>query len=209
MVTSSVSDSSLLQLDHIATRFQAAHQLGQRYIPLTTYIKIPVHSSIKAVVCIPDFQLSTEKARSVLPASFSKFDVVSNLQRLSLLISALFASAQISPELTEIPVQLAVAINAGLQDVVHQPYRQSLVPGLKEILQLKPSEMPGLLGACLSGAGPTILCLATSHFTRIGDRMRQCVAQQTMSSGESPGQPIECQILVLEISSSGALITSQ
>ncbi len=63
-------------------------------------------------------------------------------------------------------------IYLAMQDKVHQPYRQSLIPGLSEILQsMTPTTQPGLLGICLSGAGPTILALATEHFEEIAERI--------------------------------------
>ena len=63
-------------------------------------------------------------------------------------------------------------IYLAMQDRMHQPYRQSLIPGLTEILQsLNPKTQPGLLGICLSGAGPTILALATGQFDEIAERI--------------------------------------
>lgn len=57
-----------------------------------------------------------------------------------------------------------------MQDKLHQPYRQTLIPGLTEIVEsMTPSTQPGLLGVCLSGAGPTILALATSNFEEIAE----------------------------------------
>jgi homoserine kinase len=90
---------------------------------------------------VPDFDLPTAKARSVLPASYSREDAVFNVQRASLLIAALSAGA-------------TWAFPAALEDRFHQPYRIPLVPGLDEILKLR---APGLLGCALSGAGPSIL----------------------------------------------------
>ena len=59
-----------------------------------------------------------------------------------------------------------------MQDKLHQPYRQTLIPGLTEIVEsMTPGTQPGLLGVCLSGAGPTILALATSNFAEIADRI--------------------------------------
>ena len=55
-------------------------------------------------------------------------------------------------------------------DKIHQPYRASLVPGLTDsLLSMTPSSQPGFLGICLSGAGPTILTLATECFSEIAD----------------------------------------
>jgi len=57
-----------------------------------------------------------------------------------------------------------------MQDKVHQPYRKHLIPGLPEILaSVTPQSHPGLLGICLSGAGPTILALATHNFEHIAE----------------------------------------
>jgi homoserine kinase len=59
-----------------------------------------------------------------------------------------------------------------MQDKIHQPYRGTLIPGLGEIVQsMSPVTQPGFLGCCLSGAGPTILALATSHFDEIAERI--------------------------------------
>ncbi len=61
-----------------------------------------------------------------------------------------------------------------MQDKLHQPYRQTLIPGLADIVEsMTPATQPGLLGVCLSGAGPTILALATDHFDEIADRIIQ------------------------------------
>ncbi len=63
-------------------------------------------------------------------------------------------------------------IYLAMQDKLHQPYRQTLIPGLTEIVEsMTPDTQPGLLGVCLSGAGPTILALATDHFEEIAERI--------------------------------------
>ncbi len=80
-----------------------------------------------------------------------------NLQRLAVLTTALARSPP-DPEL----------IYEAMKDRVHHPYRSALIPGLPEILStLTPTTHPGLLGICLSGAGPTILALATDNYDAI------------------------------------------
>ena len=84
-----------------------------------------------------------------------------------------------------------------MQDKVHQPYRKNLIPGLTEILQsMTPSTQPGLLGICLSGAGPTILALATTNFTEIAERIIERFKMQDIS----------CQWKVLEPAEEGAVV---
>jgi homoserine kinase len=49
-------------------------------------------------------------------------------------------------------------------------YHSFQIPGLSEVTSnITPSSHPGLLGICLSGAGPTILALATGGFEAIAD----------------------------------------
>ena len=121
------------------------------------HIRFPWAKEIRCIAIIPDFEVSTAKARSVLPTTYEKADVIYNLQRVALLTTAL---GQSPPN--------AEMIYDGMQDKVHQPYRKGLIPGLTEILKsVTPEKNPGLLGICLSGAGPTILALATESFEDI------------------------------------------
>ncbi|KFY47789.1 hypothetical protein V496_10449 [Pseudogymnoascus sp. VKM F-4515 (FW-2607)] len=116
---------------------------------------------IRCIVVIPDFEVATAKAREVLPTSYTRPDIVFNLQRVALLPTALGESPP-DPEF----------IYLSMQDKIHQPYRKTLIPGLTEILQsLSPKSHPGLLGTCLSGAGPTIMTLATDNFESIADHL--------------------------------------
>jgi homoserine kinase len=102
--------------------------------------KLTIPGKIGAVVVIPTFELSTEKARSVLPETYSRKDTVYNIQRAALTIAALTTGNW-------------ALIREGMRDRIHQPYRAKLIPGLEEILAL---EIKGLLGVALSGAGPTV-----------------------------------------------------
>lgn len=79
-----------------------------------------------------------------------------------------------------------------MQDKLHQPYRQTLIPGLTEIVEsMTPSTQPGLLGVCLSGAGPTILALATDHFEEIADRIIERFTQQGIQCNWKLLEPAE------------------
>ena len=125
------------------------------------HIRFPWAQEIKCIAIIPDFEVSTAKARKVLPTSYEKADVIYNLQRVALLTTALGQSPP-NPSM----------IYDGMQDKVHQPYRKGLIPGLTGILRsVTPDKNPGLLGICLSGAGPTILALATDNFDSIAEHL--------------------------------------
>lgn len=79
-----------------------------------------------------------------------------------------------------------------MQDKLHQPYRQTLIPGLGEIVEsMSPSTQEGLLGVCLSGAGPTILALATDNFEKIAENIISRFTKQNISCRWLLLQPAE------------------
>jgi len=100
---------------------------------------------IQFVVATPEVQLDTAHARQVLPQHIALGDAVFNLQRALLLVRALDAGRH--DDLRE-----------AMRDRWHQPARAPLVPGLAEAMAL---DDPAVLGVCLSGAGPSIVALAT------------------------------------------------
>ena len=108
---------------------------------------------IRVIAVTPAIELPTKKSRAVLPALVPRDDAVENLQR-----SALFVAA--------IEARRYDLIWDAMQDRLHQPYRQKLIPGLAEVLAIP--QMPGLLGLALSGAGPSVVALATAGFDEIG-----------------------------------------
>ena len=105
---------------------------------------IDVANGLKFVALIPNFKLSTKKARAVLPKKISYKDGVYNVSRVSLLISAL------SNGKFEL-------LKYGLGDRLHQPYRGNLIPDYEDIMAI--CQQHNALGTFLSGAGPTIMAL--------------------------------------------------
>ncbi|MBY0503225.1 MAG: homoserine kinase [Bryobacteraceae bacterium] len=120
-------------------------------------VRLELSPRFDCAVVVPDFALATSKARSVLPATYSKADAIFNTQRAALLIAALITGT-------------TSAFPTALEDRYHQPYRAPLVPGLEEILRLR---APGLLGCCLSGAGPSVLVFYEKGAGEVADLARQ------------------------------------
>lgn len=126
---------------------------------LARSLKYGLAPELKAVCVIPQFEVSTALSRDVLPGAYTREDAIYNLQRVALLTSAL---AQSPPD--------AGLVYLAMQDRLHQRYRRVLVPGLAHILtSITPKTHDGLLGVCLSGAGPTVLALATHNFEEIAN----------------------------------------
>lgn len=108
------------------------------------YIRIEPEERLEVLVAIPEFQLSTEKARHLLPTQVAMKDAVFNVGHSSLLVAALSAGRY-------------DMIRHAMKDALHQPYRSALVPGMPAILEQATEH--GALGVALSGAGPTLLAL--------------------------------------------------
>jgi len=109
------------------------------------YRKIPWNDDWKLMVCVPDYELNTEISRSVLPKEVPMKDAVFNLKKTAMFIDALYNKDE---EL----------FKSALQDKLHQPYREKIVPGLVDIINnLK--HINGVIGTVLCGAGPSILII--------------------------------------------------
>lgn len=111
------------------------------------YCKLDWPDEWKLTLCMPDFELSTNISRSVLPEKIDREDAVFNIRRASMLVHAIHTKD------TEL-------MKLAMQDKLHQPYRVRFVPGLEEVMdELK--NFDNVLGVALSGAGPSILVITS------------------------------------------------
>jgi len=102
-----------------------------------------VAKNIKFCAIIPDFELSTEMARAILPKHVDMRDAVFNISHSCMLLKGFEAGN-------------AWLIKHCLDDKIHQNYRASLIP---EFENLKQFVDKNAIGLCISGAGSTMLCL--------------------------------------------------
>lgn len=121
------------------------------------HIRVTPAARLETVVAIPDFHLSTEKARKVIPPMLPLADAVFNIGHSNLLVAALCTGRY---EL----------IRHAMKDAVHQPYRAALIPGMLEVLAGATDH--GALGAALSGAGPTLIALVDAEDDRMEELER-------------------------------------
>jgi homoserine kinase len=133
------------------------------------------------LLAIPEQALSTEEARRVLPAHYSRADAVANIQNSMLLVAALTHGRH-------------DLLGAALQDRIHQPYRAPLCPLLPCLQEL--TGKCGVLGVALSGAGPSVIVfldalastqntrkLIATHITRSGLRAELLPTSIAMRGG--------------------------
>ena len=109
-------------------------------------VRLNVNSELVPIIAIPDYQLATKQARSVLPQQVSREESVFNISRTALLVHSLTQDLSLLFQATE--------------DRLHQFQRSEVMPKSWHLLsELRRNEFP----AVVSGAGPAILILATSE----------------------------------------------
>jgi homoserine kinase len=149
-------------------------------------IRFDAPRDLRAVLFIPELRLSTNEMRAALPANVPLGDAVANLGAVAIGVAGLATGR------FEILSRLTV-------DRLHEPYRALAYPQLPRLVDA--ARRAGALGACLSGAGSTILAFADSMagITRI-EAAFVAVAADT----DLPGR-----VTVVEPRNTGARIVSR
>lgn len=148
--------------DNVAACWHGGLTVAAAAEPLAV-VSIPPPAGWRALLVLPGTPVATAKARSMLPQSYPRQDVVMNLQCAALLTAA-FALDR--PDL----MQLAT------RDRLHQPYRGQLCPLLPVLLPLAGSH--GVMSVTLSGAGPSVLLL-TQKPASCDERLKQIIQEAT------------------------------
>jgi homoserine kinase len=128
---------------------------------------------LTAVVFIPDEHGATWVARAELPQHVALADAAFNIGAASGIVAGML-TGDVS------------AISAGMRDRLHEPPRSRLYPHL--IPMSEAARAAGAIGACLSGAGPSVLALVTH------DRMLD-ICQAMQESGEGASVAGSCRHL--------------
>lgn len=124
-----------------------------------TTLNIPVKHDYRFVAFIPPFTLSTEKSRSVLPQILPRADAIANVSHLALMVASLINGYD-------------EGLKLGFKDKLHQPYRGDLIEGFNDIMKVLEHDEQ-VLGAYLSGAGPTIMAVIKAEDTKGVVRLKE------------------------------------
>ncbi|MBO5851155.1 MAG: threonine synthase [Clostridia bacterium] len=110
-------------------------------------VKNQVSNKLKVLALIPDFELSTKKARAVLPQSVSLKDAIHNLCR-----SAITSEAFLKGDMQ--------MIKAVFDDKIHQPARLPLIKGSQKVIEMLNGKG---YAVAISGAGSTLLAVGLKN----------------------------------------------
>ena len=105
------------------------------------YYSHKIEGDIKCLVLIPDYAVTTQKARNTLPGYYPKRDVAFNISHASLLVASIVSGNY---------ENLLCAID----DRVHEPYRKIFIDGYQKLYNKLKAY--GALGTFISGSGPTL-----------------------------------------------------
>ena len=147
------------------------------------YIKTQPSPIIRAVAVVPTFELKTSDARKVLPDKFEFKDVIYNVSH-----AALFVGAFITGNFS--------SLRFAMEDRLHQPYRESLIPGMQKVFNAAMDN--GAQSVSISGSGPTVIAFVNSKDELIGKAMKE--AWLSMD--------IDCRALQLELDNEGHTISA-
>ncbi|MCY6370139.1 homoserine kinase [Clostridium ganghwense] len=112
------------------------------------YSKVNIPNDLRMFVMIPNFKLSTEEARHVLPPNYSNGDCIFNISR-----AAMFVNAMNNGELDKLRVST--------QDRIHQNYRINLISDAEKIFE--GAREYGSLAEFISGSGSTLMALVDKN----------------------------------------------
>ena len=110
-------------------------------LPVT--VSFPLHPDWEFLALVPDFDLPTPLARSVLPEQVSRADAIYNVSHGAMVLKALELGNE-------------RLLRNAMQDRLHQNYRKQLITDYERIEALVRTTGAAF---CLSGGGPTLLCI--------------------------------------------------
>ena len=142
-------------------------------LPVT--VNFPLHPDWEFLALVPDFDLPTTLARSVLPEQLGRADAIYNIAHGALVLKAL--------ELGDEKL-----LRTAMQDRLHQKYRKKLIPDYDKIEALVRTTGAAF---CLSGAGPTLLCITQDP--NLEEKLQKKLSSITQANWEMIPLHIEFQ----------------
>ena len=135
-------------------------------------VRLDPPGDVAVIAWIPELRLATSEMRRVLPDSVPRADAVANLARVAVGVAGLASgSTDVIRLLTE--------------DRLHEPYRSEVYPALPELLDA--ARAAGAVGACLAGAGSTVIAFVDESDKSTSDAVTDAL-RRTASRLALPGR---------------------
>lgn len=150
-------------------------------------VRLEPPRSLLIVAWIPERKLPTSEMRRVLPDSVPRADAISNLARVAVGVAGL-ASGRLD------------VLRLLTDDRLHEPYRAAVYPELPVLVAA--ARDAGALGACLAGAGSTIVAFVDATDESAADRVGAAFRTAAARLGQ-PGR-----LLAIKPSESGGHVSS-
>lgn len=151
--------------------------------PVTRQLDFP--GDLGCIAFVPDEQVPTSEARAALPRHVPLRDASFNVARTALLIHTFNSHHWVD-------------LGLATEDRLHQPYRAELVPGLAPLTHA--AKEAGAYTAFLSGAGPTIMAMASPVNAEVVSTAMVEAAKELEIAG---------RVIVLSPSEQGAHLVSE
>ena len=148
-------------------------------------VRFDIPRDLRVVLFIPELRLSTAAMRKALPKSVPLADAVANLGAVGVGVAGLAAGR------TDLLARMTV-------DRLHEPYRAKVFPQLPRLVAA--AREAGALGACLSGAGSTVMAFV--------DSMTGITRVEGAFAAAAADTDLEGRILVVEPRNAGARVVS-
>lgn len=191
MVGSPFSRSALLDMavdieghpDNVTPALVGGTTLSYQIGDTHHYLSLPCPCDLHIVLAIPDFELGTSQARSILPSDISRHDATFNGSRTALLAAALYEKRY-------------DWLAAAMDDRLHQPYRAPLVPGMTDAISA--GYAAKAIGVALSGAGPTLIALVQHETDAVATALQDTFLQHGVTCQMSTTKPDVCGAVIID-----------
>lgn len=191
MLGSPLAPSALLDLaidieghpDNVTPALVGGMTLSCRTADTHHYHSLPCPRDLHIVLAIPDFELGTAQARSILPSEISRSDATFNGSRNALLVAALYEKRY-------------DWLAAAMDDRLHQPYRAPLVPGMTDAIAA--GYAANAIGVALSGAGPTLIAFVQHETETVANVLQEAFLQHGVTCEMRKARPDVCGAVVVE-----------
>jgi homoserine kinase len=149
-------------------------------------VRFDAPRDLRAVLFIPELRLSTAEMRAVLPAEVPREDAIANLTRIAVGVAGM--------ALGRFDLLRVVTV-----DRLHEPYRATVYPQLPRLIET--AREAGAIGACLSGAGSTVIAFS--------DSIRSLSRIEGAFAAASADMDLEGRILVVSPRNQGAQVIAR